>query len=457
MLKQVVFTISFAMLLLFSASCSSGNQEKEFSNAKIFPHVNCIADTNLNYALFLPPQYKKGQPLPLLILFDSHGNGLLPVNLFSDEAAKHGFIIAGSNNSKNGMSMEQTTAIYRSMLADLTARFSIGKKAVYLCGFSGGSRVAGSVAITEGGVAGVVGCGAGLPGINQQPASPFSYLAVVGNQDFNFTEMKMLDESLDKAGFTHHLLVFDGIHQWPPKQLIPDIFAWLKLDAMRQQAIPADRVYINQFIEKNDQAANKFATEGKLPEQLDIYIKMKHYLQGLTDTAPLDSEINRLSAEKSVLAYREQQQQLFSLEQKLQQEYLPQIPVQSTNWWANETNKLNALAKQTDKPGLSQVYQRVLGSLSMSSYMYCNNALKQRDLDASARFIEIYSLVDPSNAEHRFMAAKLAAMRNEKTGVLNALQQAFAMGFKDTGRIKSDPDFLPYRQDESFKKLIPEN
>ena len=454
MIKQVVSSIYFAMLLLCSASCNSGSQGKEFSDAKIYPHVNCVADTNLNYALFLPPQYKKGEPLPLLILFDSHGDGLLPVNLFSGEAAKHGFIIAGSNNSKNGMTMQQTTAIYRGMLADLTARFSIEKKAVYVCGFSGGSRVAGSVAITEGGIAGVVGCGAGLPGLNQQPAGPFSYLAVVGNQDFNYTEMKMLDESLDKAGFTHHLLVFDGIHQWPPKELVPGIFEWLKLDAMRQQAIPADRTFINRFIEKNDQAANVLAAAGKFPEQLEAYIKMKHYLQGLTDIAPLDSEIKRLSAEKSVIAQQAQQQQMLALEQKLQQEYLPQIPAQGTNWWAGETNKLKALAKQTDKPGLSQVYQRLLGSLSMSSYMYCNNALKQRDLEASARFIEIYSLVDPSNAEHRIMAAKLACMKHDKEGALQALQQAFTLGFKDTGRLRSDPDFIPYLQDESFRKII---
>ena len=453
MMKQLFFSISFLMLILLSSACGSG-QEKDFSNSKIYPHVNCLADTNLNYALFLPPQYEKDKPLPLIILFDSHGDGLLPVNLFGNEAAKNGFIIAGSNNSKNGMTMEQTTAIYRSMLADITARFSIEKKAVYLCGFSGGSRVAGSIAITEGRIAGVVGCGAGLPGINQQPVSPFSYLAVVGNQDFNFTEMKMLDKSLENAGYQHHLLVFDGIHQWPPKELIPDIFTWLSLDAMRQQAIPADRAFIDRFIEKNDQSASRLATEGKLPEQLDTYIKMKHYLQRLTDIAPLDSEIKRLSAEKSVLSYREQQQQLYNLEQKLQQDYLPQIPVQGTGWWSIETNRLSALAKQADKPAQSQVYQRVLGSLSMNCYMYCNNALKQHDLPAASRFIEIYRLVDPQNAEHRYMAAKVAAMQNNKEGVYSALQQAFGLGFKDYKRLKSDPDFEAFRQDKKFQEMV---
>lgn len=454
MTKRVLFSSAIALLLCCTVACVSGQQEKGFSNAKIYPAVKCAADTSLSYALYLPPQYKKDKPTPILILFDSHGSGLLPVNLFSSEAGKNGFIIAGSNNSKNGMTTEQTTAIYHSMLADLENRFNIEKKAVYLCGFSGGSRVAGSIAITEGGIAGVVGCGAGLPAINQKPAGPFSYLAVAGNQDFNFTEMKQLDESLENAGFTHHLLVFDGIHQWPPKALIPDIFTWITFDAMRQHAIPPDREAINRFIEQNDKLANTFATEARMPEQLQTYIKMQHYLQGLTDVAPLQSEITRLLAEKQVVAYQAQQQQLFTLEQQLQQQYLPQIPLQSTAWWGKETHRLRDLSEKAANPAVSQVYLRVLGSLSMNSYMYCNQALQQKDMAAAERFIEIYRLVDPKNAEHRYMAAKLAAMNQNTDGVFSALDQAFELGFKDISRLKADPDFKPYQQDQRFIKLL---
>ena len=456
MINKVLIGVSFVIILSVSVSCVSGQQHKEqdFNNSKIYPAVKCEADTSLSYALFLPPQYDKEKPSPLLILFDSHGDGLLPVNLFNAEAAKNGFIIAGSNNSKNGLPMEQTTAIYHNMLTDLTGRFNIEKRAIYLCGFSGGSRVAGAAAITEGGVAGVVGCGAGLPNTNQKPVSAFSYLAVVGNQDFNFTEMKQLDESLDQAGFQHHLLVFDGIHQWPPKELIPDIFTWLRFDAMRQKAIPVERNEINLFIEQNDKLASAYANEGKLPMQLEIYIKMQHYLQELTDLAPLQAEIKRLSTEKQVIEYNKQQKGLLDLEQKLQGEYLPQIPIQSIEWWTKQTSQLRSLSEMQGEPGLNQVYKRVLGSLSMSSYMYSTNALKQGDLFAAGRFIEIYRLVDPPNAEHRYMAAQLAALNHNPDEMFSALQQAFDLGFKDVRRLQSDPDFAPYQQDEKFKKLL---
>ncbi len=456
MLKQFIFNASFFLLLMTSVSCVSGQQNKiqEFENSKIYPSIACSADTNTTYALFLPPDYDQGKPCPLLILFDPRGSGLLPVNLFNSEAGKNGFIIAGSNNSRNGMDFEQTTAIYRKMLADITQRFNIEKKAIYLSGFSGGSRVAGAVAITEAGIAGVVGCGAGLPAINRNPVGPFSYLAVVGNQDFNYTEIRQLDAMLESAHYQHHLLVFDGIHQWPPKELLPDIFTWLRFDAMRQKALPADRNEINQFIEKNDKIAGKLAADGQFAAQQAVYIKMQHYLQGLTDVAPLQAEISRLSSEKEVIAYQKQQQKLLDLEQELQQKYSPELNLKNVDWWKNEAAQLQSLTRQTRKPEVNQVYQRVLAFLSMNCYMYSNDAFKRGNLVSAEKYIKIYQLVDPTNTEHRYMAAKLAARNQNPDACFIALNQAFDLGFKDINRMKADPDFKAYQEDERFKILL---
>jgi poly(3-hydroxybutyrate) depolymerase len=456
MVKQVRFGSTFLLSLLILCSCVSGQQHKKeaFSNLKIYPAIKCIADTNVSYALFLPSSYSKDKPSPLLILFDSHGDGLLPVNLFSAEAANSGFIIAGSDNSKNGMPTDQTTAIYRTMLTDLSSRLNVNKKAIYLCGFSGGSRVAGAAAITEGGVAGVVGCGAGLPNVNQKPVSAFSYLAVVGKQDFNYTEMQQLDESLDQAGYQHHLLVFDGIHQWPPNETIPDIFTWLRFDAMRQQAIPDDRSEINRFIEKNDKMAVDFEKAAKPAQQQETYIKMMHYLQGLTDVAPLQAEINRLGSEKEVIAFHEKQKQLLEIEQDLQRKYAPEIQQKDVAWWTAESKKLHTLSEKTENPEMSAVYKRVLGYLSLSSYMYSTGTLKQGDIVAASKYIEIYRLVDPTNPEHRYLAAEVDAINHKPDDMFNDLKQAFDLGFTDMNRLKSDPVFNAYHQDERFNNLI---
>jgi len=454
--KPSILNITLSIFLLFALSCISGNQkkEKEFLNSKIYPKITCLSDTNLSYALFLPPLYEKGKPCPVLILFDSHGDGLLPITIFSDEASKNGFIIAGSNNSKNGMPTDQTTAIYRNIIDDLTKRFSIEKKAVYLGGFSGGSRVAGAAAISESGIAGVVGCGAGLPNTAQHPVNPFSYLAVVGNQDFNFTEMQQLDKILEQANYKHHLLVFDGIHQWPPKEVIPEIFTWIRFDAMRTQALPTNRNEVNTFIENNDKVAMSLAANGNAAGQQQVYIKMMHYLQNLTDIVPLQSEINRLGKDKNVISYHEKQQQILLAEQELQRKYAPEILRESIEWWTAETRKLRAMSEKPADTDMAPVYSRILGYLSLNCYMLANGALKQGELVPAAKYIEIYRLVDPANAEHRYLAGKVAALNHQTNEALTALEQAFELGFKDNKRLNSDPDFTFLQNEARFRKLV---
>jgi poly(3-hydroxybutyrate) depolymerase len=456
MRKINLFNVFCILLLVATVSCASGQQKEnqKFDTSKIYPAVTCSADTNLSYALFLPPQYEKEKPCPILILFDSHGDGLLPVNLFSSEAAKSGFILVGSNNSKNGMQIEQTTAIFRTIMADVSDRFSIVKKAVYVCGFSGGSRVAGAVAITEPGVAGVVGCGAGLPNIKQKPVNDFSYLTVVGNQDFNLTEMQQLDESFERAGYQHHIIVFNGIHQWPVKEVIPEIFEWIRFDAMRKLAIPTVRSELDNFIEANDKIATSMAASGNLPKQQEIYLKMMHYLQGLTDVAPLQAEIKRLSGEKDVIAFHKEQEKLLETEQELQHKYSPEIQQQDVDWWAKETKRLQTLSEKPENPEISQVYKRLLGYLSLNCYMYSTGALKQGDLASASKYIEIYRLVDPSNSEHRYLAAEVAAMNHNPEAAFSLLKHAFDLGFNDIQRLKSDVNFKPYQQDERFINLI---
>jgi len=459
MIAKLLKSVIGILLSVLSISCSSREQNKEleFTASKVYSSVSCQLDTACKYALFLPPAYKKGTPCPILILFDPAGDGLFALNQFKDEAAKNGFIIAGSNNSKNGMTFDQTTAIFKSMISDLTTRFSVIKEAVYLGGFSGGSRVSAAIAFTESGIAGIVGCGAGLPGMNQKPKSKFSYLAVVGNQDFNYSEMVYLDKSLEQAGYQHHLLVFDGIHQWPPKDIIPEIFTWLRFDAMRQHAIAANRHEIDSFIDKTDSIAGTLSAKGKLPQKLSMYNKMVHFLQGLTDVTPIQTEIARLSSDKEVVAYIEKQAKLNELEQELQLKYTAAILNQPLAWWNKEVKSLEGLSLKTDNSDLSHVYKRVLGVLSMDCYTYSTGALKEGNLPSAGRLIELYRLVDPTNAEHRYLAAKLAARTHNAENVYSSLKQAFELGFTNRIRIKNDPDFTSYQADTVFQKLISGN
>jgi len=458
-MKKILHYILFlALLLILLPSCGkshSGNGlNPEFKPGTVVGRVTVRADTLQTYALFVPSGYSGDTKWPLVICFDPHAEGLLPVNLFKAQAEKYGFILAGSNNSKNGLSLDETTGICRNMLEDLKQRFAVDDSVIYLAGFSGGSRVAGSIALTEGTIAGVIGCGAGLPNLNQRPVRKFSYLAVAGTKDFNYSELRQLDDVLESAGFTHYMLEFDGPHAWPPDSLTSPIFTWIQFDRMRNGSLPADRDAINRFIDQTYSNAEK-AGKTDLLRKVSILKMMKHYLDGLTDTTPLQDEIDRLEKDPGVKKLEENQALLFEKENYLKEGYARQLQTESLGWWSQEAAKLRKMANAPSNSAESAMYQRVLGFLSMNSYSLSNSALKMNDLTAADHAIGLYEAVDPENPEHRYMAATVSIKKGNSSLAINQLSSAIKLGFKDFTRLKNDPIFTPLHGNPQFQKLFP--
>jgi len=452
----IKYCAAIAVMSMMVAACGSGNgvSQKKIENGKVTPVVKCSSDSTISYALFVPSNYDDNKKWPLIIAFDPHAAGQLPVNLLQEEAEKHGFLVAGSNNSKNGMDFNESKSIYHKMLDDLSARFSIDTALVYTLGFSGGGRVAGSLAMTEGGIAGVVSCGAGLSSNGQPPRQAFSFLGVAGTSDFNWTELASLDPQLEQAGFTHHFLDFDGKHEWPPKEIVAEIMKWITFDAMRTGKIPTDRSAVNRFIDRNDSLANSPSLAGDPYQQWKIYVKMNHFLQGLTDITALDGIISQLEKEPKVLQRQKETEDQLKLEEELRQNYAGLLRDPDPDYWKTESARLKSLSEKPAADGKSLVYKRILGFLSLSAYMYSNNSLKQNDLEAAQKYVEIYRLADPENSEHRYLAAVVAARKHEKDEVIKELSAAIELGFKDKARLLADPDFAAYQSEAGFQKIL---
>ena len=77
-------------------------------------------------------------------------------------------------------------------------------------------------------VKGIVGCGAGFPGMQRKPLYNFDYFMIVGSSDFNLSELVDLDEQLTSVAWNHQLLVYNGRHDWAPVDIMEKAFAWFK-------------------------------------------------------------------------------------------------------------------------------------------------------------------------------------------------------------------------------------
>jgi dienelactone hydrolase len=200
--------VIFPFLLLLAAELPRGS---------LIPRVPATQDPKLSYALYLPSFYSPERRWPILYCLDPGARGHLPVERFSKAAEAEGFIVAGSNDSRNGP-IELVEQAISAMLDDTASRFSIDPKRVYAAGFSGGSRVALGWAM-NGRIAGVVACGAAFGAPRQPSRIPFSLFACAGVDDFNYGELYALSVAVAKSQSPQRFAEFQGGHEWLPEGL----------------------------------------------------------------------------------------------------------------------------------------------------------------------------------------------------------------------------------------------
>ena len=103
-----------------------------------------------SYAMYAPSNYSREHAWPILYCLDPGARGRVPVERFAQAAEKAGFLVAGSNNSRNGPLGPSQEAIGL-MVADTHERFSIDDSRWYAAGLSGGSRLALAWAVGQNG------------------------------------------------------------------------------------------------------------------------------------------------------------------------------------------------------------------------------------------------------------------------------------------------------------------
>jgi poly(3-hydroxybutyrate) depolymerase len=453
--KKHIILILF--VAVFGFSCGAGSKEKEvvdLETGKVLPQMKCSSDSSISYALYLPSNYDPAHKFPVIFAFDAHGNGSKPVELFSEMAERYGYIVIGSNNSKNGMPADETMRIYEVMLNEALGLFSIDQARVYTAGFSGGSRVASSIAIFKGGIAGVIGCSAGFPALGQPIQFKFDYIGFVGDEDMNYLEMLTLEDALQAAGYRHHLVVFDGTHDWPPKSIVPEAFIWLEANAMKDKKKTVDSTFIATNIDAWETQAESLEKTGKIYDAFNEYRMIVNFFDGLTNVEVQKNKVKSLASSTQVKEALLKKEEYQKLELSLQTRYTRALAEKDPAWWKAEVANLNDQAETIAEHDERSVYKRLLGYLSLASYSYSNASLQAGDLVQAERFIELYSIIDPTNNEHAYLAACLYTKQNLPDKAFASLNQAVELGFDDLSRFKSDTVLGRLSMDPRYSEII---
>jgi pimeloyl-ACP methyl ester carboxylesterase len=400
------FVILLVIYLLIALSCQNQGTRKSLNasrdileeKGKVIPDIACLKNPDIRYSLYLPSGYTTSAKFPLILAFDPHGSGNLPVEQYKSLAERYGYILMGSNNSKNGLPMNETESIITSMFEEITDSYPIDTSRIYLMGFSGGARIASLVALYYGGVKGVIGCGAGFPGTNQPGRFRFDYIGFAGNADFNMNELVSLDEQLEEQGFRHSLIIFDGKHEWPPAEIMEYAFIWNDFCA-RKDGKNTVSIFNDDFFAA---MINKALQEAEVHKSLyEKKLALQQMIQFEKGLVPVDHEQMELARLLSSEAYKKEEKKINALRDKERQEqqmFNENFYVKDLSWWKNKIKNYELrITTGADKED-ELMCKRIISYLSLLAYMNYTGATNAGATEKADFALEVYRIVDPENA-----------------------------------------------------------
>lgn len=443
---------------------------------QIVEKVACKRDPDQTYAVYLPSNYVATRKWPVLYAFDPVARGKIPVERFRDAAEKFGWIIVGSNNSRNS-SIQASLDAWNAINRDTAARFSIDDGRAYATGFSGGARVSILFATQcNDCLAGVIAVGAGFPeGIEPSAKMRFALFGVAGIEDFNFPEMKSLDEKLTRAGITHQIATFEGRHEWPPSPVALEAVAWMELLAMRSARRPRDETLIETWWNERLKRAQEAETANRVYDAYQIYLEMSATFKTLRDVAEIEKKLDQLRNSREVREGLRDEQQQIKKQKDLEAQIIGLIvaiqkgagassdrsspandePLDAETRLQGMLTTLRRQAKAEQDSATRRVARRVVSGQYIGLFERGSNALQNlKRYDEAIRYFTLASEIDPERAGAFYYLAWAYNSKGDKKKCLKTLQTAVDKGFSDLAGLESNKAFDSVRDDPQYQKII---
>lgn len=453
---KAIYFIRLTILSFYTISCAGKNTSTEtndidttiaftapasdtFQPGKVITNVVCKNDATQSYALYIPAKGNK-EILPVVYFFDPHGDGSMPLNKYKALANAYNFILIGSNNSKNGNDWSTAENIWSVLSDDSKKRLKINSDRIYICGFSGGAKVATYIALHHNEVKGVIANGAGLPDITNAGNFNFSFTAIAGEGDMNMTDLVAITNDLDKTQTKHRIIFFDGIHEWAPESTMNIAFAGLELDAIQRKLIPDDKAFISNYIDSAKKRINAYLkTNNYLKAQRECRLSI-NMLEGASNNVSwFKEEEVTITNNPSYQKQSQAKQELLLKEQNMKAVYEQQFQSGDMNYWMKTISDVKSKAKgQTSEVAM---YQRLQAYLSLAFYSISNQLINSNENDNARYFVELYKMADAANSEAWYFSAILNARSNDAKATEEDLLKAVATGFADKNRLMQQAEF----------------
>lgn len=277
---------------------------------KTSAEIKCEKDAQWSYYIFMPPNFNLSRKWPVMFIMSPGGGGVGNINNYMEGAKKNGWILAVSVQSKNGFKQAGDAMI--AMVDDVCSRHPVDEKRIYSSGFSGGARMAFSLAehLKGNPHAGVLACGAG--GLGSDMSEETVVYGICGSNCFNRWDMACTMKELKNK--SSRLWFFPAGHAWAGSDLLTDGTCWLNgcylkevkktdklLTAERHRYAMMMLEHIGSMIEKDPERAYRmgafmegFGIQSYLKEDLKAHMDKLRGMPAIQNYVKAEAEMYEL-------------------------------------------------------------------------------------------------------------------------------------------------------------------
>ena len=457
-----------AALWLCGAPVPAEAQES-FPRGEVIETVTSSSDSTQSYALYLPSYYEPTRRWPALFLMDPRGVALRPMELFRAAAEEYGYLVVSSYNTTSDGPREPNDVAMQAMLSDMFALFPVDPQRLYLAGFSGTAREAWEFAYRiPDNIAGVIGIGAGLPGVWIEralalAAGEVAFFGAAGTTDFNYEEVRALGSALADTKIPHRLEYFSGGHQWAPEELCRKSLRWMELQAMKARQRPADALFLEAFFESLLEEARALEGAGYVYEASEAYRQLAADFSGLRDVSHARAEWTRLretgraadaaaALDQIALDRRAYDDELMYLSAQL--EWEADIPSLDDFRNGLKIERLQEAARDADSLQAQGAQRRLENAFAQMSFYTPRNMLRRGWIDRAFVSVEVAELIKPGNPFLCWTRAQALVQSGRLVDAINELECLPEAGVTETSFLESDPFLEPIRLDPRYQSLI---
>jgi tetratricopeptide (TPR) repeat protein len=284
---------------------------------------------------------------------------------------------------------------------------------------------------------------------------------VAGTTDFNYPEQLHLKEALNARNAASRFVVYDGPHNWMPKDFAERAVAWLQLRAMVKGIAPVDKEFIDRQFESRLAEAASAQKAGDILAATRDYRDIAQDFSTFRDVKEQDALAKSLAASDEFRKAAKNEKAAQDLQDGVARKLgnlvagisdMPDDRAVFVSQLQSAVNDVYRNQKQESVPARKQAIERGLASAFSFTAESGQQAMLKKDYLSAKDMFQAGETILPDSAWASYLVATAAAQLGEKKQAIQELKKALEKGMTNAKALE-DSAFDRIRGDEGFKEI----